>query len=76
MRLIWRSELCLSLPDIKAQVVYAVRTEMAHTIGDICRRRTMLSLQANYGLDALETISQTLQAHCGWRGGSMRAGDR
>ncbi|MGI8933839.1 MAG: FAD-dependent oxidoreductase [Phormidesmis sp.] len=54
------------LPDIKAQVVYAVRAEMAYTIGDICRRRTMLSLQANYGLDALETISQTLQAHCGW----------
>ena len=54
------------LPDIKAQVVYAVRSEMAYTLSDICRRRTMLSLQANYGLDALPAISQTLQAHCGW----------
>ncbi len=58
----------VGLPDIKAQVVYAVRSEMAYTLSDICRRRTMLSLQANYGLDALETISQTLQNHCGWSG--------
>lgn len=56
----------VGLPDIKAQVVYAVRSEMAYTLSDICRRRTMLSLQANYGLDALEAISQTLQNHCGW----------
>jgi len=54
------------LPDIKAQVVYAVRDEMAYTFGDICRRRTMLSLQANYGLDALGAIAQTLQNHCDW----------
>ncbi|MEO1686114.1 MAG: glycerol-3-phosphate dehydrogenase C-terminal domain-containing protein, partial [Cyanobacteria bacterium J06631_12] len=44
----------------------AVRSEMAYTLGDICRRRTMLSLQSNYGMDALEAIAQTLQAHCGW----------
>ncbi len=56
----------VGLPDIKAQVVYAVRSEMAYTLSDICRRRTMLSLQANYGLDALEAISQALQDHCGW----------
>ena len=54
------------LPDVKAQIVYAVRSEMACTFGDICRRRTMLSLQANYGMDALEAIAQTLQAHCDW----------
>lgn len=54
------------LPDIKAQVVYAVQDEMAYTFGDICRRRTMLSLQANYGLYALDAIAQTLQKHCGW----------
>ncbi len=54
------------LPDIKAQIVYAVRSEMALTYGDICRRRTMLSLQANYGMDALEAISQTLQTYCDW----------
>ena len=56
-----------TLPDIKAQVVYAVRSEMAHTFGDICRRRTMIALQSDdYGLGALEAIAQTLQTHCGW----------
>jgi glycerol-3-phosphate dehydrogenase len=56
-----------NLPDIKAQVVYAVRFEMAYTFGDICRRRTTLALQDNYGFPALESIAQTLQRHCGWR---------
>ncbi|MBE9061670.1 glycerol-3-phosphate dehydrogenase [cf. Phormidesmis sp. LEGE 11477] len=54
------------LPDIKAQIVYAVRSEMALTFGDICRRRTMLSLQANYGMGALDAIAQTLQTYCQW----------
>ncbi|MEM8505178.1 MAG: glycerol-3-phosphate dehydrogenase [Cyanobacteria bacterium P01_D01_bin.1] len=54
------------LPDIRAQIVYAVRSEMALTFGDICRRRTMLSLQANYGMDALEVIAQTLKDYCAW----------
>lgn len=54
------------LLDIKAQVVYAVRSEMACTISDICRRRTMMALQSNYGLDGLGVIVQTLQDHCGW----------
>lgn len=56
----------LGLPDVKAQVVYAVKWEMACTVADICRRRTMLSLLANYGLAGLDAIAQTLQTHCGW----------
>ncbi len=55
-----------NLPDIKAQVVFAVQSEMAYTVADICRRRTMLAFQANYGLDALDAIAHTLQTHCGW----------
>ncbi len=54
------------LPDIKAQVVFAVRSEMAYTVADICRRRTMLAFQANYGLDALGAIAQILETYCGW----------
>ncbi len=55
------------LPDIKAQAVYAVRYEMAHTLVDICRRRTALSmLSPNYGFDALPTLTATLAQHCGW----------
>ncbi|MEB3268641.1 MAG: glycerol-3-phosphate dehydrogenase/oxidase [Leptolyngbya sp.] len=54
------------LPDIKAQAVYAVEVEMAHTLLDITRRRTTLAMQANYGRDALGAIAATLQTHCGW----------
>ena len=63
-------ELCQSispnLPDIKAQIVYAVESEFAETITDILRRRTTLSMNGNYGMDLLPTVSQTLQKHCGW----------
>ncbi len=54
------------LPDIHAQVVYAVREEMAHTLVDICCRRTLIAMLANYGLGALAPISETLRRHCGW----------
>ncbi|BAW97607.1 glycerol-3-phosphate dehydrogenase [[Synechococcus] sp. NIES-970] len=54
------------LPDIKAQAVYAVRFELAQTLKDICRRRTTLSMLANYGYDALPALVDTLQTHCGW----------
>ena len=55
-----------NLPDIKAQAVYAIRAEMAHTLEDICRRRTTLSMQANYGLDALPNLVEALKQHCHW----------
>jgi glycerol-3-phosphate dehydrogenase len=54
------------LPDIKAQAVYAVQSEMAKTLIDICRRRTTLSMHANYGFDALPGIVEALARHCGW----------
>jgi glycerol-3-phosphate dehydrogenase len=54
------------LPDIKAQIVYAVREEAAHTFVDILRRRTTIAMQLNYGLDVLPTVSEVLQTHCGW----------
>lgn len=58
--------LVAGLPDIKAQVVYAVRTEMACTLLDILRRRTMLALQANYGFEAIAAVVEVLQTYCNW----------
>lgn len=52
--------------NIRAEVVFAVRHEMAHTLLDITRRRTILAMNANYGFDALPAILEVLQAHCGW----------
>lgn len=54
------------LPDIKAQIVYAVRSEMAHTLVDITRRRTTLAMKANYGLDLLPVLTETLKNFCNW----------
>ena len=55
-----------TLPDIKAQIVYAVRKEAAHSLVDILRRRTTIAMQANYGLDVLPIVSEVLGKHCGW----------
>ncbi|MEL6248779.1 MAG: glycerol-3-phosphate dehydrogenase/oxidase [Cyanobacteria bacterium J06627_15] len=54
------------LADIQAQIVYSVRSEMARTYLDICRRRTALAFQANYGFDALPVLEAVLKQYCGW----------
>ncbi|MEM9542616.1 MAG: glycerol-3-phosphate dehydrogenase [Cyanobacteria bacterium P01_E01_bin.42] len=55
-----------NLPDIKAQIIYAVETEMAQTVMDILRRRTTIAMQENYGLDALPIVIDILARYCGW----------
>lgn len=52
--------------DIKAQVVYAVKSEYAETLVDITRRRTSLAMKANYALDLLPVLTETLTRYCGW----------
>jgi glycerol-3-phosphate dehydrogenase len=54
------------LPDIKAQIVYAVTHESAHNLVNILRRRTTLAMNGNYGLDLLLVVTETLQLSCGW----------
>ncbi|NEP17173.1 MAG: glycerol-3-phosphate dehydrogenase [Leptolyngbya sp. SIO4C1] len=58
--------LVAGLPDVRAQAVYAVQSELAQTILDICRRRTALSMLGGYGLEAAKAVAETLQQHCGW----------
>ena len=54
------------LPDIKAQIVYAVRHEFARSLVDIACRRTTLAMSGNYGLDLLPVMNETLAQYCGW----------
>ncbi|NJN30895.1 MAG: glycerol-3-phosphate dehydrogenase/oxidase [Synechococcales cyanobacterium RM1_1_8] len=54
------------LPDIRAQVVYAVETELAQTLVDLGFRRLLTAHRSNYGRDALAATVETLQRHCGW----------
>lgn len=55
-----------NLPDIKAQIVYAVKVEMAETAVDILRRRTTIAIEGNYGLNSLSTIMEVLAQYCDW----------
>jgi glycerol-3-phosphate dehydrogenase len=54
------------LPDIKAQIVYAMRSEYAQTLVDLASRRTTLAMQTNYGFGTLPAIVQVLEKYCGW----------
>lgn len=53
-------------PDIKAQIVYSVQSELARTYLDICRRRTAVSMRGNYGFDALPVLADVLKRYCSW----------
>ena len=52
--------------DIKAQLVYAVRSESAQNLVDILRRRTTLAMNGHYGMNLLDTVTATLEEYCGW----------
>ncbi len=52
--------------EIKAQVVYSVKSEFAYCIADILRRRTTIAMQGEYGYDTLEAVIEVLESHCGW----------
>jgi glycerol-3-phosphate dehydrogenase len=58
--------ICEATPDIKAQILYAVKTEFAQTFVDIARRRTVLAMRGNYGLDLLSIFSDVLQKYGNW----------
>ena len=51
---------------IRDRIVYAVQSELAHTLVDILRRRTTLAMNGHYGMDLLPTVSEILQKHCDW----------
>ncbi len=52
--------------DIKAQIVYAVRSEFAQSLIDIIHRRTTLSMHHRYGLPLLKAVGEVLIEFCGW----------
>lgn len=55
------------LPIIKAQVVHAVRHEMALTLGDVLERRTHVHLlAAAQGLGAAESVADLMAAELSW----------
>ncbi|MBY0449197.1 MAG: glycerol-3-phosphate dehydrogenase [Cyanobacteria bacterium] len=51
---------------IQAEVIYAVRHEMAQTIADVLMRRSGLALREGVGLSALETVSRLMAKELQW----------
>ena len=49
-----------------AQVVFAVREELADTLGDVLARRTMDGLEPDLGLDSADAVGRVLVNHLGW----------
>lgn len=52
--------------SIGAEVVYAFREEMAETLADCLMRRTMIGLNGQVGLDAVERAAHVAQRFLGW----------
>jgi glycerol-3-phosphate dehydrogenase len=52
--------------SIGAEVVYAFREEMAETLADCLMRRTMVGLNGQVGLDALERAAGVARKFLGW----------
>lgn len=51
---------------IKAELVFALRAEMATTITDALMRLTMAGLGPEAGLDAINNARETVCHHLGW----------
>ena len=56
-----------ALPYLKAEVVWAVRREMARTVEDILARRTRaLFLNARAALEMAPSVSDLMASELGW----------
>lgn len=66
--------ICPELPDIDAEVVFAVRCEDARSLCDVFARRTHLFWQApEQGLGALDRASALVAQELGWTAAQRRA---
>lgn len=55
-----------SVPDVRAQVVHAVRQEMARTVSDVIFRRTGLGTLGDPGDEVLQSVARSMGAELGW----------
>ena len=62
----WKRPLYAGCQSIGAQVVYAVRAELACSVQDVMLRRLGCALDADVGLKALEPVSQLMATELGW----------
>jgi glycerol-3-phosphate dehydrogenase len=51
---------------IAAEVVHALEAEFARTLADVLMRRTMVGLDPDVDLDAVEAVAEVMARHQGW----------
>ena len=51
---------------ITAEIVFAFKHEFAKTLSDCLLRRTMVGLNSNCGLNAVDAAAATAQKYLGW----------
>ncbi|MBS1870235.1 MAG: glycerol-3-phosphate dehydrogenase/oxidase [Actinobacteria bacterium] len=51
---------------IGAEVVFALRTELAETLADVVQRRTLVGYGAHAGLEAVDAAAELAVRHAGW----------
>ena len=51
---------------VAAEVVFAVREEMAASLADVVARRSMLGLSADLGVGALDAVGSIAEKYAGW----------
>jgi glycerol-3-phosphate dehydrogenase len=68
----WRCPLAANTAVIGAEVIYAVRETMAHTLEDVVRRRTVLGMAGLPDEASLDHCSRLMAAEAGWDDGRRR----
>ena len=58
---------------VAAEVVFAVREEMAATLADVVARRSMIGLSSDLGTGALDAVGRVAEKYAGWT--ADRVGD-
>ena len=61
------SAICESFPDIWAEVVYAMRAEMAVSLSDVLFRRTGLCTLGNPGTSIIEEAADVMAKELKWK---------
>jgi glycerol-3-phosphate dehydrogenase len=61
------SAICESFPDIWAEVVYAIRAEMAVSLSDVLFRRTGLCTLGNPGTSIIEEVADVMAKELKWK---------
>ncbi|MFQ5770667.1 MAG: glycerol-3-phosphate dehydrogenase [bacterium] len=62
-----KEKICSNNLDIKAQIIFAMRNELARTLADIYLRRTGIGTSSCRGLDCAKVGAKVMGKYLGWR---------